>query len=356
MDDATLLVLPVVINADEPLNNEYQMIELFLMENPLEDRAKKAYQRIALESVMPAITGEFSAWKRLIIVLDNVSPGSKEKRMALTEGLLYCYPHGELIEGYYFNQFIIDEAARHDSKCIPVEVELRAGNSSRLSWKLSSDFAASLTLLCDRQQQNYVWVEAEDISLGPGWQIQTNFAPGWHGSGFIMDNYGSQFLGYEFASTFDGQDIYVWSRTFKRVSDNSPAFINVNGITQSYGATEKRHLSQWIWERLGPFPKADKVRITIARPYNEDLRNFMALFLDALVFTDDLTFSPDENLTKPMPPQIFPVTPNAPSGSVQPDFPPGRYICRIQIASKHNLVDYFGRIPVLSNIVELTIP
>lgn len=355
-DDETLMVLPVVLNADEPLNNEYQMIELFLMENLKEDQAKQAYQRIALEKVMPAISGEFSAWKKLIIVLDNETLGSKDKRMALTEGLIYCYPDGELIEGHYFDQFILNEAVRRNSKCVPVELDLRAGNSSRLTWTLSADYATSLTLLCDRQQQNYVWVEAEDISLAPGWQMQTNFAPGWHGSGFIMDNYGSQFLGYEFTSTFDGQDFFIWSRTFKRVTDNSPAFINVNDITQSYGGTEKKYLNQWIWERLGPFPTTEKVRITIARPYNENLRNFMSIFLDTLVFTDDSTFSPENNLTKPMPPQTFPVTPNASSGSVQPVLQSGRYTCRIQIASERNLVDYFGRIPVISNSVELYIP
>jgi hypothetical protein len=355
-DDETLLVLPVVLNADEPLNNEYQMIELFLMHNLTKEQAKLAYQRIALEKVMPTISSEFPEWKKLIIVLDNESPGAREQRTALTEGLIYCYPEGDLIEGYYFNQFIINDSAWRDSKCTPVELSLRAEDTSHLAWNLSSGYASFLTLLCDHQKQNYLWVEAEDISIGPGWQVQINFAPGWLGSGFIMDNYGSQFLGYEFTSRFTGQDIYVWARTYKRVSDNSPAFINVNDTTMSFVKTADNSLNEWIWERLGPFPNKEIIRTTIARPYNENPKNFMALFLDAIIFTDNSSFSPESDLTEPMPPQIFTVTRDSSSGSIQPDLPPGIYSCRVQINSDRNLVDYFGRIPVLSNNVELTLP
>ena len=338
MDDETLLVLPVVPNADEPLNNEYQMIELFLMKNLTEQQAKQAYQRIALDKVMPSIPNKFSEWKKLIIVLDNLSPGARDERMALTEGLIYCYPKGELIEGYNFDQIILNESARRGEKCIPVDLSLHAEQSSHLTWKLSAGNASSLTLLCDHRQRNYVWLEAEEIPVGPGWQVQINFAPGWYGSGFLMDTYGSQFLGYEFASPFSGQDLYVWVRTYKRVTDNSPAFINVNGTSKSFGDTEENFLNRWIWERLGPFPKAGKIRITIARPYTENLQNFMALFLDTFIFTDDSSFSPEVNLTEPMPPQHFPVSPHSPLGSFQPDLPPGQYTCRVQIDSDQNLV------------------
>lgn len=355
-DDQTLMVLAVVPNADEPLNNEYQMIELFLMENLTDEQARHAYQRIGLNEVMPAITKELADWKKLIIVLDNQTPGAREERTALTEGLAYCFPRGKLIQGYYFNQFILDEEARNAAKCSPVNVSLQLAVKSSLTWTVSAGRASSVTLLCDQQQMNYIWLEAEDLPVGPGWQTQINFAPGWFGSGFLMDNYGSDFLAYDFVSPFQAQDVYVWARTFKRVTDYSPAYLNIGDKTLPFGNSAENSLNRWVWERVGPFPNNEFIHITIARPYNENPQYFMALFLDTFVFTDDPNFSPETNLTEPMPPQNFPVKPNASSGTIRPDLPTGQYTCRVQINSAENLVDAFGRIPVTSNDVEMSIP
>jgi len=355
-DDKTLLVLSVVPNADEPLNNEYQMIELFLMNHLTDEQAKRAYERVALDVVMPTIADKFTDWKKLIIVIDRQSPGAKDQRVALTEGLAYCFPRGELLEGRYFDQFILDESAYREAKCLPVTLTLNAEDASRLTWKVSAGKASSVTLLCERQRQNYVWLEAEEIPLGTGWQIEINFAQGWNGSGFVMDNYGSQFLSYDFGSPFSGQDVYAWVRTYKRVTDNSPAYLNVNDTTLSFGTTPEELLNEWIWERIGPFPNDEIIRITIARPYNENLQKYMALFMDAFIFTDDTFLDPEATLTEPMPPQYFPLTYAASSGSIQPNLSSGQYTCHIQIDSKQNLVDAFGRLPVSSNDLEVTVP
>lgn len=82
----------------------------------------------------------------------------------------------------------------------------------RLTWAISAGKASSPTLLCERQIQNYIWLEAEEIPLGIGWQIEINFAQGWSGSGFVMDGYGSQFLLSYFPSPFLRREIYVWTR------------------------------------------------------------------------------------------------------------------------------------------------
>lgn len=355
-DDATLLVLSVVPNADEPLNNEHQMIELFLLQNLSGAQAKEAYRRMALDEVMTAVSSELADWEKLVIVVDKKSIGAKEERLALTEGLVACFPGGILLEGRYFDRFLLDKAARRAAACTPAALRLRADDPPRLSWELSAGSADSLTLLCERQKLNYFRLEAEQIPLGPGWQIQINFAPGWEGSGFVMDNYNSQFLGYEFASNFGGREIFVWARTFKRVADHSPAYLTVNGVTRPFLETDGDLLNQWIWERIGPFPNGEFIRSTIARPYNENLQKFMALFMDVFIFTDDPAFSPEGDLTESMPPQQIAVPRNASSGTFQPDLPAGQYACRVQIASSQNLVDTFGRQPIFSNEVELRVP
>lgn len=355
-DNETLLVLAVVPDADEPLNNEVQTIDLSLTTHLTGDEIKQAVQRVALDKVMLSIANEFSAWKKLIIVLDKKSPGAGEDRLALTEGLEACYPRGELVEGRHFDQFILDEAARADVNCTSVELSLHIEDSPRLGWELSAGKASSLSLLCDQQIFNYIWLEAEQIELGPGWQIEINFAPGWNGTGFLTDNYGSQFLGYEFESPFSGKDVQVWARLYKRVTDHSPAYITVNGKTLPFGATTEEFLNIWNWERIGAFPNDGNIRITIARPYNEDLKKFMALFIDTLIFTDDPTLSPKAELTEAMRPQQFIVEFSRASGTLLPDLPPGKYTCRAQANSTLNIVDAFGRQPVTSNDVELIIP
>jgi hypothetical protein len=61
-------------------------------------------------------------------------------------------------------------------------------------------------------------------------------------------------------------------------------------------------------------------------------------------------------LTEPIPPQYFPLSFAASSGSFQPDLSAGKYTCHIQIDSQQYLVDAFGRLPVSSNNVEVTVP
>jgi 4-amino-4-deoxy-L-arabinose transferase-like glycosyltransferase len=355
-DEQTLLVLPVIPGADEPLNNEYQMIELHLMEHFNEEKAKQAYQRIALEDVMPSISTELMAWKKLILVLDNKTEGWKESREELREGLYHCFPEGELIKGYFFDQFIITDSARKNAKCVPASLSLEMKSLSLFSWQLSNGRTAELTFLCDKQSKNFSWVEAEELSLGPGWFVEINFAPGWSGSGFVMDTYGSQFLGYEFAPGFSEEELFVWVRTYKRTFDNSPVFINVNGTTQTFGDARKNTLNQWNWERIGPFPNDEINRMTIARPYNEDLSNFMAVFIDTFIFTTDSSFNPEGELTEVMPPIRIPLAQESTSGSFRQILESGQYSCRIQAESDGALVDSFGRIPILSNIIKLTIP
>ncbi|MEW5939133.1 MAG: glycosyltransferase family 39 protein [Chloroflexota bacterium] len=353
----TLILLAVVPGADEPLNNEIQMMDMSLLARLTPEQAKDGYRQVAIEEVLPSITGEYAGWKNLIVVLDKNSPGARAERDALRAGLQSCFPLGRLIEGNYFERYVLDEAARAASECTPVRLNLSVLQSPELYWKLTPGRANFVTLHCAGQVRDYVWLEAERLSLGAGWEIEINFVTDWSGKGFLEDNYGSQIVGYNMESSFDGPELFVWLRTYKRVTDNSPAYLTVNGATYPFAATPEASLNQWIWERLGPFPNTGTIlQVAISRPYEEDPGKFMALFIDSLIVTDDASLSPTDQLTAQAPPLGFMLPGGESAGSIIPDLPPGQYTCYLELQSTQPLVDAFGRTPVYSNEVEFRVP
>lgn len=354
-DDSTLLLLAVFPEADEPLNNEFQMIELFLLKNLTEKQMKRAYQHVAFAEILPAIFNEYADWDKIIIVTDKMFSGAQDQRLELTEGLAACFPRGEVAEGRHFDEFIIDADARAHANCTPAQLSLTALDSGSLAWSLSAGEATNISLLCDKQERDYFWLEAEQIPLGPGWVTEINFAPDWSGSGFLADSYDSQFLYYELNSKFKGDQVFIWMRTFKRVVDLSPGMLLVNDVIAPFANTSEEYLNQWIWLKLGPFPNDETIRITISRPYDEDPTTFMALFLDSLVITDDADLNPAVNLTVRVPTQRFAVA-NATSGIITPSLSTGQYTCRAQAESQSNLVDSFGNRLIVSNKIDIYVP
>jgi len=355
-DTSTLMVLAVVPGADEPLNNERQSIELFLLKHLSGDQIERAHRRLALHQVLPAIFQEWTNQERWIIVLDRETLHARSERQALRQGLQRCFPAGILIEGRFFDRFLLDDQARNLAACQVTALHLTVQSSPRLRWELSAGRADALTLLCDRQTTNFLYRQAEEMTGSVGWHMEINFAPDWTGQGFMMDSYGSHFLSDEFPSPFQGPTLYVWARTFKRVADHSPPYLTVNGVTAPFATPQADLLNQWTWERLGPFPNGEIIRATIARPYNEPLNRFTSIFFDAFLFTDDPTLSPNDALYQPLAPRSLSIVPPATSGAIHLDLPAGRYRCHAQLHAQANLVDALGRTTITSNEVTLILP
>lgn len=356
-DPETFFLLAVIPGADEPLNNEIQMMDLFLLENLTPEQVKEAYEQVSLEDILAAIPASDSRWKTLVVILDKTISSRSADRAALKTGLQTCYPDGILIEGKFFDRYLLDESARQQPACSPVRLTLLAAQPPELYWKLSGGAATFLNLLCERQALNYLRIEAETFPLGPGWHTEINFATDWSGAGFLLDFYGSQPLPYSLETPFENSEIYVWVRSFKRAIDDSPAYLAVNDVSLPYADTGEAALNQWVWERLGPFPNiGSTVRITIARPYHEEPAKFMALFTDLLLVTDDPTLTPDSQLKAQYPAQGFMISGGNTSGTITPTLPAGQYSCRLELRSSQPLVDSFGRQPVYSNEVEFHLP
>ena len=72
----SLLVLPSVPHADEPLNNEYQMIELYMLNKIPSDQINNSYRNVALENLLPSLPHGLTNRPNLEIILERAFFGA----------------------------------------------------------------------------------------------------------------------------------------------------------------------------------------------------------------------------------------------------------------------------------------
>ncbi len=355
-DMDTLIVLPNIPYGNEPLNNEYQMIELFMLAKIPTEEIQNSYQYVALDDLMPALPDDLTDRPNLEIILDKVTDSDRIKRDEIAQTLKHCYPKGILIEGIFFDRFSLPASALAEPACLSANLTLHQTSSSQqLSWELSKSTVTSLSLQCGVQTTEHVWLEAETLPPPSGWQADTAFVQGWNASGYLADNYLSEPVLYEFETSTAGQ-IYIWARTLKREADHSPLQLQVNGQAGTVSQTVEDNLNKWIWERVGPFDISEnKNTLIITRPYMDDPSGFMAIFLDTLVFTPDVNLMPEQNYYAPIPAQHFLFPGGQSAGQITLDLEPGIYQCQVSVDGEQNLVDNLGHAPVMSNFVVIEI-
>lgn len=350
-----LIVLASVPKANEPLNNEFQMIELFMMGKlPLEE-ITTSYKNVPLEEVLLTLH-DISPRMNRSVILDKSTQNDRQKRDDLSNAIRLCYPNATWHTGNYFDRVDIDAESLANPACIPSSISLTQTTPNTFAWSLSQGTANQVSLQCSTLQNKRDWVEMETLNLTGGWQTETSFATGWSGDGFIMDNYGSVPLLLDIVQT-EELPLYFWVRYYKRVVDNSPAELFFNGETLIFSDINDDQINQWVWEKIGPFnAAAGTSTAAINRPYNEDPSQFIALFIDSLVYTHDPNFNPTGDQTESMQPLSFSYQTERSEGSLIVSFEPGTYRCSIAATSNTGqLIDAFGHAPVKSEIIEFTV-
>lgn len=351
-----LIVLASVPKANEPLNNEYQMIELFMMDKlPLEE-ITASYENVPLEEVLPTLR-DISPRVNRSVILDKSTLNDRQKRDDLTNAIRFCYPNATWNNGKFFDRVDIDAKTLANPACITTDISLTQTTPNTFAWSLSQGTANQVSLQCSTLQNKRDWLEMETVNLAGAWQAETAFATGWSGTGFIMDNYGSTPLIFDIGKT-EELPLYFWVRYYKRVVDNSPAELFFNGQTHPFSDINSEDLiNQWVWEKIGPFNgSAENTTAAINRPYKDDPAQFIALFIDSLVHTHDPAFNPTGDQTESMPGLVFNFQNERSAGTITASFEPGTYRCTIAATSNTGqIVDAFGHTPVKSEIIEFTV-
>ena len=121
----TLVVLPSAPHGNEPLNNEYQMIELFMLAKVPTEEIKDSYKNVALDDLMPALPFGLTDRPNLEIILDKIITSDREKRDALPKALQRCYPEGALTEGYFFDRFSMPASVLAKPACLSASLNMR---------------------------------------------------------------------------------------------------------------------------------------------------------------------------------------------------------------------------------------
>jgi hypothetical protein len=321
---------------------------------PLEE-ITTSYKNVPLEEVLLTLQ-DISPRMNRSVILDKSTQNDRQKREDLSNAIRLCYPNATWNTGNYFDRVDIDAESLANPACIPSAISLTQTTPNTFEWSLSQGTANQVSLQCSTLQNKRDWVEIETLNLAGGWQTETSFATGWSGDGFIMDNYGSVPLLFDIVQT-EELPLYFWVRYYKRVVDNSPAELFFNGETRAFSDINDDQINQWVWEKIGPFNAATGTSTAaINRPYNEDPSQFIALFIDSLVYTHDSNFTPIGDQTESMQPLTFNFQTERSEGSIIASFEPGTYRCTVAATSNTGqLMDAFGHTPVKSEIIEFTV-
>lgn len=350
-----LIVLASIPRANEPLNNEFQMIELFMMEKLSDDQIKTSYKNVALDEVLPFLA-DLSERPNRSIFFDKRTALESGQRADLQNAVRTCYPQAVWTEGAYFDRADLSADMLANPACTSAVLTLKQDTPSIFTWELSHGTANKVALACQVLTADRNWLEAESFKPGAAWQPEISFVTGWNGDGFLMDNYGSQPTMFN-VQVDENKPFYLWVRYYKRSVDDYPAEITLNGQTFSFDSYGENNLNTWVWEKLGPFEAPVGVnKAALSRPYTGNPQQFMAIFIDAIVIADDPDFIPSDNHFVALPLKTISFPSELPQGSLSLSLEPGTYRCRAEAFSRtENLVDAFGRTPVPSNMLEFEI-
>ena len=356
------LYLPYWPTANDPLFVEVQIAELYLHQELETDQIAAAYNRVPLDDLLPHLSANADSWHVVDILIDTQTSTQRAAWEKLRSALFRCFPGGVLTKGHFFERYRLDEAALAEPVCTAVQLKVGRGegegeNSGAVPWSLSTGAVDELHVVCEQEPESLIWVEAEEFAFGPGWDHDVAFVEGWRGSGYLVDSYGSQESTYQ-TELPQGESVYVWARTYKRSVDAAPAYLTLGEQQFAFADSEKNEHDEWVWERLGPFENlAPEQTWRIERPYPAPAQEFIALFIDSLVFTTDANFSPfDSSGRSVVYDQTHTFEASASQGYLHFNLPVGRYFCRVGFDHENNYTDAYGNPTIWSNTIEISTP
>lgn len=264
--------------------------------------AENYYEQIPFDQLL-LYMWENRARTSIDVFYDKTSLSMQEDRILIMNTLMNCYPGGELSNGgEFFDVYHFDTETLNHPLCYqagaptpisPLEgVELVSGEPIMLEWDTGDFEPSGYSITIERNNPNVFWIEAEDVFQTEGWYSASDFAIGFSGYGFLLDNWESGEARYQLNLEEQGE-YRVWIRSYKRRYNDQQNFVTINGQVH-YFSGNAVPLDQWVWESLGTFElPAGEVTLGMGRIYGQD--EMFSVFVDTILVTAELQDKPEES-------------------------------------------------------------
>lgn len=356
-------LIPYQPGANSQLAAEDRTIELYMHGTGLGiDEIRNSYKTLFLSDLLPELVETLGKYPRVEVLIDRFTTQQEDQTNRVTSTLENCFPQAKITRGANMDLYSLTANDLESAACIPTAISLAGPTQGYLNqpypltWKLNNGLAHSGDLVCERSRTDVITVQAEDLTNGGGWQLESTIVMDYQGSGIMFDYPDNAPLRYQ--DQVPQGEVYVWVRYYKRQLDNWPAVLTFNGVQASFADLKTRdELNTWHWERLGPFyARGHDDDVYFTRPFQGE--DFWSIFLDAAQFTTDPAYTPETDLpwtaVTSAPPQ-FELSAAAGEISFTPD-QSGVYRCRLKLSGETKSVDAWGNTPVWSNPVEFHVP
>ncbi|MCP4142145.1 MAG: glycosyltransferase family 39 protein [Chloroflexi bacterium] len=345
-DEETLLLLSANLGANTAINNEYQMLELYMLKNIPAEKLENAYDHIAPDDLLNEITLQKDFYKNIEILFNQ------GETPEVADALRACYPTGKITEGKFFTRYKIENISSAEIGCISASLRIEEDENNSIYWVLEGEETREISVSCERRATDFQWLEAENLFKSPGWQTEINFASDWMGTGFARDNYGSAPLRIRYASEIS-QDVYVWIRHYKRSLEETPTYFLAEEISYPFADVDENQLNAWRWERIGPIKVDGEVEFFI--DHKGDAEHFMAIFIDSIVISTETSFSPEKDIWQETPPLLFDLNKAQNEGSLELELSQGFYQCVATVDTNIPVIEMHGETILESNQIEVDI-
>lgn len=317
------------------------------------------YRAVNFDDLLPTLSREGAGYAHVTVLYDLLQDALRDQRQAIIAALQRCYPGVQATTAGYFGVYRLSRSDLTHPVCYsthltvaapPPVVEGGAGARVKFDWSLESAPATQTALTCRRGRPDLLWIEAETFPVRDHWIADTRFVTGWSGSGYLADDYNSQFA----ETTIDiprAGTYRVWVRSYRRHEDGFPAFMDIAGQTLSFAKTNPGALNTWVWEPLADLPlDGGPLAIRMTRPFTDDQSKLISLFVDAVALSADPSFDPsrDERWQPVLELRRPDQTPQA-RGTFEAKLDPGSYRCEVSVRDGDRLIDPSGKIGITSD-------
>ena len=345
--------VPKIIYAYEDILDDSLVIDTEIIKLSLGGKSQTGFDSENHFDQIPADTILNSLWEyRNISSLDLFlkKDSNTSNQRSLLSLIQKCYPRashkesGQFYDIYHFDNSSLVQPSCHEdippSLVNPSDDAILPSNTPlALAWDNHGIRSTSYVMTLEKKIEGNYWIEAENTFSGPHWITSSEFADGFNGSGFLLDEWDASNAEYTLPVSKSGE-YQFWIRTYKRRINDQYNYISINGILVPF-AGDQNSLNEWVWENLGTYSiSKGSLSLILSRTYGKDEE--YSVFIDVLLITTHAITQPDritiwESARNPV---------EVPSHSqeylIPEGLPEGEYRWRVRIFDGDSLIDSKG--------------